>query len=73
MFLITHFVFDQSKDGMKDEERTKDHFLGVIGTDVPLHYLQNLILHPWVSEEYMYTSKLSFLGFLGFSQSLKLE
>ncbi|XP_068702890.1 voltage-dependent calcium channel subunit alpha-2/delta-1-like isoform X2 [Montipora foliosa] len=37
-----------SKDGMKDEERTKDHFLGVMGTDVPLHYLQNLILHPLV-------------------------
>ncbi|KAK2563241.1 Voltage-dependent calcium channel subunit alpha-2/delta-2 [Acropora cervicornis] len=35
-----------SKDGMKDEERTKDHFLGVMGTDVPLQYLQNLMLHP---------------------------
>ncbi|XP_067041967.1 voltage-dependent calcium channel subunit alpha-2/delta-2-like [Acropora muricata] len=37
-----------SKDGMKDEERTKDHFLGVMGTDVPLQYLQNLMLHPLV-------------------------
>ena len=36
---------------MKDEEKTKDHFLGVMATDVPLQYLQNLILYPLVGHE----------------------
>jgi len=39
----------QSKDGMQDEEKYKDHFLGVMGTDVPLNYLKEFILQPLVS------------------------
>ena len=40
---------NQSKDGMQQEEKTKDHFLGVMGTDVPLDYLQDFMLQPLVS------------------------
>ena len=39
----------QAKDGMEQEERTKDHFLGVMATDVPLGYLQGFLLRPLVS------------------------
>ena len=45
MFLI----MSQSKDGMQDEEKYKDHFLGVMGTDVPLDYLKEFMLQPLVS------------------------
>ena len=34
---------------MEQEERTKDHFLGVMATDVPLGYLQGFLLRPLVS------------------------
>ena len=34
---------------MEQEERTKDHFLGVMATDVPLGYLQGFLLPPLVS------------------------
>lgn len=34
---------------MQDEEKYKDHFLGVMGTDVPLDYLQEFMLQPLVS------------------------
>ncbi|XP_078371550.1 voltage-dependent calcium channel subunit alpha-2/delta-1-like isoform X2 [Oculina patagonica] len=37
-----------SKDGMQDEEKYKDHFLGVMGTDVPLDYLKEFMLQPLV-------------------------
>lgn len=37
-----------TKDGMQQEEKTMDHFLGVMGTDVPLDYLQDFILQPLV-------------------------
>ncbi|XP_020625790.1 voltage-dependent calcium channel subunit alpha-2/delta-2-like [Orbicella faveolata] len=37
-----------SKDGMQDEEKYKDHFLGVMGTDVPLNYLKEFILQPLI-------------------------
>lgn len=42
-------IVSQSKDGMQDEEKYKDHFLGVMGTDVPLNYLKEFILQPLVS------------------------
>ena len=42
-------IVSQSKDGMQDEEKYKDHFLGVMGTDVPLSYLNEFILQPLVS------------------------
>ena len=42
-------IVSQSKDGMQDEEKYKDHFLGVMGTDVPLNYLNEFILQPLVS------------------------
>ena len=40
---------NQTKDGMQQEEKTKDHFLGVMGTDVPLNYLKEFMLQPLVS------------------------
>lgn len=43
-------VVNQSKDGMQDEEKYKDHFLGVMGTDVPLDYLKEFMLQPLVSK-----------------------
>ena len=42
-------IMSQSKDGMQDEEKYKDHFLGVMATDVPLNYLKEFILQPLVS------------------------
>ena len=42
-------IVNQEKDGMQQEEKTKDHFLGVMGTDVPLDYLQEFMLKPLVS------------------------
>ncbi len=49
MLSCLHIV-NQSKDGMQDEEKYKDHFLGVMGTDVPLDYLQEFMLQPLVSK-----------------------
>ncbi|CAH3179392.1 unnamed protein product [Porites evermanni] len=49
---VFHRIKDSSncaaKDGMEQEERTKDHFLGVMATDVPLGYLQGFLLRPLV-------------------------
>lgn len=36
------------KDGMEAEEKREDHFLGVMGTDVPLSYLEEFMLRPLV-------------------------
>jgi len=46
-------VVCQSKGGMQQEEKTKDHFLGVMGTDVPLDYLREFMLQPLVSKIYI--------------------
>ena len=35
---------------MQDEEKKEDHFLGVMGTDVPLDYLKEFMLQPLVSK-----------------------
>ena len=48
-FCFSCLILSQSKDGMQDEEKYKDHFLGVMGTDVPLNYLKEFILQPLVS------------------------
>ena len=53
-----YLFVNQSKDGMQEEEETKDHFLGVMGTDVPLDYLEDFMLQPLVSLNFLYPFNL---------------
>lgn len=60
-----------TKDGMQQEEKTKDHFLGVMGTDVPLNYLKEFMLQPLVGPSgYMFAVNNN--GMIIFHPRLKL-
>ena len=45
---------DQEKGGMEAEEKREDHFLGVMGADVPLKYLKDFMLRPLVSNIFIF-------------------
>ena len=44
----------QEKGGMEAEEKREDHFLGVMGADVPLKYLKDFMLRPLVSNIFIF-------------------
>ena len=39
---------------MEAEEKREDHFLGVMGADVPLKYLKDFVLRPLVSNIFIF-------------------
>ena len=39
---------------MEAEEKREDHFLGVMGADVPLKYLKDFMLRPLVSNIFIF-------------------
>ena len=63
-----HLIVSQSKDGMQDEEKYEDHFLGVMGTDVPLNYLKEFILQPLVSLMWLRLFVMTIVIFGNFAQ-----